>query len=163
VVFIRYLQLLHALIDFTAKDHVPKSCLKQHHLSRSLDNNNAIHVMSFDPAILLATVCTSRALAHGIIDDFISDGVNNDGFPTDAIFRIQNGSPVPNVASRSTEAVDRDYFETNSVGNLDIIYPKNAKPGVLTATSPLEDCRLCVASLVSQRCLCVDLHCSVQW
>jgi cellulase len=89
--------------------------------------------MPFRLTVLLATAFVSQVLSHGIIGEFITDGIRNNGFPTDAIYRIQNGNPIPDIAAWSTEAVDRGYIEPNNVGTLDIVCHKNAVPGVLTA------------------------------
>lgn len=89
--------------------------------------------MPCQSTLLLAIAFASQAFSHGIIGEFITDGTRNNGFPTDAIYRIQNGNPVPDIAAWSTEAVDRGYIEPNNVGTLDIVCHKNAAPGVLTA------------------------------
>ena len=89
--------------------------------------------MLLRPTVVLAFAFVSQVLSHGIIGEFITDGVHNDGFPTDAIYRIRNGNPVPDIAAWSTEVVDRGYIEPDSVGTLDIVCHKGAAPGVLTA------------------------------
>jgi cellulase len=101
-------------------------------------NYNKLHMpfsvtnMSFK-SILLATTIATQALAHGIIGKFITDGSPNPGFPTDYIYRIQNGNPVPDLAAWSTSATDRGYIEPASVNTPDIICHKDAVPGLLTA------------------------------
>ncbi|CAG5156606.1 uncharacterized protein ALTATR162_LOCUS4403 [Alternaria atra] len=89
--------------------------------------------MSPKSILAFATTFASQALAHGIIGSFITDGTSNTGFPTDYIYRIQNGNPVPDLAAWSTSATDRGYIEPNSVNTPDIICHKDAAPGLLTA------------------------------
>lgn len=89
-------------------------------------------MLSRSIAVLAGALVTST-FAHGILGEFVTDGVSNAGFPTDAIYRIQNGNPVPDIAAWSTEAVDRGYIEPNNMNTLDINCHKNAKPGVLIA------------------------------
>jgi hypothetical protein len=92
-----------------------------------------VSTMSPKSTIFLAGAFATQVLAHGILNEFTADGVGYEGFATESIYKIQNGNPVPDIAAWSTEAVDRDYIEPNSMGTQDINCHKNAAPGVLSA------------------------------
>ncbi|KAG9185506.1 hypothetical protein G6011_08050 [Alternaria panax] len=84
--------------------------------------------MSSKSTSLLLTTITSYTLAHGIISTFITNGSPNTGFPTNYIYRIKNGNPIPALSTCSTSATDRGYIEP------DMICHKDAVPGPLTAS-----------------------------
>lgn len=90
--------------------------------------------MHFKPTICFAGAFVTLVAAHGIVTEFTTDGTTHPGFPTDYIYRIQNGNPVPDLAAWSTSSVDRGYIEPNNMKSLDINCHVDAEPGALTAS-----------------------------
>lgn len=78
--------------------------------------------------IALATgAFAAKAVAHGLVSGFVTDGTWNQGFILDYYYESQNSGSYPETAGWYEEATDNGYVAPSSYGEADIICHKNAE------------------------------------
>jgi cellulase len=90
--------------------------------------------MPFKSSLVTVGAFISTAVAHGLVQSFVTDGTWNQGFILDYYYDKVNGQPVPEVAGWYAEDLDLGFVSPDAYGTSDINCHKNSEPGAITAT-----------------------------
>lgn len=84
--------------------------------------------------LLVLAALTGRALSHGMVTSFKTDGTSNQGFILDYYYDKINNQPVPDIAAWYAENLDSGFVPPDNYSSPDIICHKSATPGTLSTT-----------------------------
>lgn len=91
--------------------------------------------MSFTKSsVALVAAFAAKALAHGTVSGFVTDGTYNQGFLLDYYYEKVNSGSFPDIASWYAEDLDNGFVSPSAYGTSDINCHINSEPGVLTST-----------------------------
>lgn len=91
--------------------------------------------MSFSKSSLALTAAfAAKALAHGTVSGFVTDGTYNQGFLLDYYYEKANSGSFPDIAAWYAEDLDNGFVSPSAYGTSDINCHINSEPGALTST-----------------------------
>lgn len=91
-------------------------------------------IASLTSALVVLGALSTTVLGHGMVTQFTTDGVKNQGFILDYYYDKVNKQPVPDIAAWYTENLDSGFVAPNNYSSSDINCHKNASPGTLSTT-----------------------------
>ncbi|KAH6647294.1 glycosyl hydrolase family 61-domain-containing protein [Truncatella angustata] len=90
--------------------------------------------MSFKPSLALVGAFAAKALAHGTVSGFVTDGTYNQGFLLDYYYEKINSGSFPDIAAWYAEDTDNGFVSPSAYGTSDINCHINSEPGALTSS-----------------------------
>ncbi|KAL1608310.1 glycoside hydrolase 61 [Paraconiothyrium brasiliense] len=76
----------------------------------------------------------ASVMGHGFVNNFTTDGLNNQGFLLDYYYQKVNTGSFPNIAAWYAENLDSGFVAPDAYATADINCHKNSAPGAITAS-----------------------------